>query len=471
MVFSSILFLWVLFPAILVCCFASPRQARNGILMLFSLFFYAWGEPRYIFLMIFSVFLNYTFGILIEGGKSRRALLAVCIACNLLVLGYFKYANFLVDTVNLFLDGTGMTLAPVEVALPIGISFYTFQALSYVVDVYRGENRAQRNVINMMLYISFFPQLIAGPIVKYHDIETQLENRTVTVDGFSYGIRRFLFGLGKKVILANSFAEVVDTVWTFQPWEVSSSLLWFTALLYMMQIYFDFSGYSDMAIGLGRMFGFKFNENFLLPYGSDSVKEFWRRWHISLSGWFREYVYIPLGGNRKGVWKTYRNLAVVFLLTGIWHGAGWTFLLWGVYHGCFLILERAFLGTWLDRVKKHGWGRVLVHVYALLVVYFGWVLFRADTIGAAAEFIRGMFLPHDSIVTIGRFLNRKTVVLLLVAVLCCAPVPQWWEKRKGFKLAEGELTWPAMAGYMAILWLSLLLLINNTYNPFIYFRF
>ena len=274
MVFSSVVFLWVLFPVILGCYYISPRAVRNGLLMVFSLFFYAWGEPKYIVLMVISVLMNYVFGLLIESygtkemhGK-RRFLLAACVACNLLLLGYFKYYNFIVGSINSlfgFLGGNAGLLPVKEVALPIGISFYTFQALSYVVDVYRGENKAQKNLVNMMLYISFFPQLIAGPIVKYHDIEQQMDSRQVTLDGFSYGVKRFIFGLGKKVILANSFAEVVDTVWGYQVQDVSSPLLWMTALLYMMQIYFDFSGYSDMAIGLGKMFGFTFNENFYCP--------------------------------------------------------------------------------------------------------------------------------------------------------------------------------------------------------------
>ncbi|MCI5480944.1 MAG: MBOAT family protein [Lachnospiraceae bacterium] len=486
MVFSSVIFLWVLLPVILGCYYLSPRPFRNGLLMVFSLFFYAWGEPTYILLMVVSVLLNYVFGILLETVGKKKSLLALCVALNLLILGYFKYSGFLVETLNHFLAGSGRELPAVEAALPIGISFYTFQALSYVVDVYRGENKAQRNLVNMMLYISFFPQLIAGPIVKYHDIERQIENRTVTVDGFSYGVKRFIFGLGKKVILANSFAEVVDAVRGYPAGTVSAPLLWLTALLYMLQIYFDFSGYSDMAIGLGRMFGFTFNENFLLPYTAVSVRDFWRKWHISLSGWFREYVYIPLGGSRKGTVRTYRNLGIVFLLTGIWHGAGWTFLFWGLYHGFFLILERALteLGTGNGRqpqsVKERSdcgqpghlvrW--LSAHLYTLLVVYFGWIFFRADTIGAAVEFIRNMFLPHAAVITMERFLDRKLLFLLLTGLGACGPVQWLWKKWKGCGFAaDGEISLPAMAGYLLVLWGSLLLLVNNTYNPFIYFRF
>ncbi len=378
MVFSSIIFLWVLLPCILLLYYVSPKPFKNGILTVFSLFFYAWGEPRYVVLMIFSVLLNYGFGRLVEKFGKKRWLLALCVALNLLILGYFKYYNFLAEVLNPLLRGFDIALPAIQVTLPIGISFYTFQALSYVVDVYRGENQAQKNPLNMMLYISFFPQLIAGPIVKYHDIEEQIENRTVTLEGFSYGVKRFIFGLGKKVILANTFAEVVDAVYAYQAADVSQAMLWLTALLYMLQIYFDFSGYSDMAIGLGKMFGFTFIENFRLPYTATSIQDFWRKWHISLSSWFKEYVYIPLGGNRRGTARTYVNLWTVFLLTGIWHGAGWTFIFWGIYHGFFNVLERCFLGKWLKQEKF----RPLAHIYAVFVVLIGWIFFRADTIRA-----------------------------------------------------------------------------------------
>ncbi len=468
MVFSSIVFLWVLLPVILITYYISPIRMRNGLLTVFSLFFYAWGEPRLIVLMIVSVLINYTFGLLIERYGKKKGLLALCVAINLLLLGYFKYFNFVVDTLNALLAPAGVSIAAGKVALPIGISFYTFQALSYVVDVYRGENKAQHNLVNMMLYISFFPQLIAGPIVKYHDIEEQMEHRTVTAESFSYGIKRFIFGLGKKVILANSFAEVVDAVYAYSPSDVSQPLLWLTAVFYMMQIYFDFSGYSDMAIGLGKMFGFTFNENFTLPYVSTSIREFWRRWHISLSSWFREYVYIPLGGNRRGNARTYVNLWIVFLLTGIWHGAGWTFIIWGIYHGLFNVLERAFLGKWLEKKSL----RPLAHVYAVFVVLIGWIFFRAETIGQAGEFIYNLFVPHEAVILPERYMNRKMWILLAAAIAGCGPL-QWLLERFGKTrlAADGKIGAAAWAGYMAVLWFSILLLINNTYNPFIYFRF
>ena len=464
MVFSSILFLWALFPVILVIYYLPlPRSKaehrlkfQNFMLVVFSLFFYAWGEPKYIFLMLFSVLINFSFGLLIEQKKQKSLLLAFCVAANLLLLGYFKYFNFFVEIWNQ-LAGSTAQLSVKTVALPIGISFYTFQALSYVVDVYRGENRAQKSFLYMMLYISFFPQLIAGPIVKYHDIERQIEDRRVTPDDFCYGIKRFIFGLGKKVILSNTFAEVVDLAFAYHPANLSRRLLWGTAILYMLQIYFDFSGYSDMAIGLGKMFGFSFQENFLLPYTATSIRDFWRKW----------YVYIPLGGNRKGTVRTYINLVAVFFLTGIWHGAGWTFIIWGFYHGFFNILERCFLGKWMGK----GRWNILEHIYTLFVVLIGWVIFRAPTFSYALDYIRYMFVPHECMLQAERFFSTKVTLYMIIGILGSGIV-QSLLRQKNFRFAaDSRISLAGMAGYMAVMWLSLMLLVNNTYNPFIYFRF
>lgn len=474
MVFSSILFLWALFPVILVIYYLPlPRSKaehrlkfQNFMLVVFSLFFYAWGEPKYIFLMLFSVLINFSFGLLIEQKKQKSLLLAFCVAANLLLLGYFKYFNFFVEIWNQ-LAGSTAQLSVKTVALPIGISFYTFQALSYVVDVYRGENRAQKSFLYMILYISFFPQLIAGPIVKYHDIEQQIEDRRVTPDDFCYGIKRFILGLGKKVILSNTFAEVVDLAFAYHPANLSRRLLWGTAILYMLQIYFDFSGYSDMAIGLGKMFGFSFQENFLLPYTATSIRDFWRKWHVSLSSWFREYVYIPLGGNRKGTVRTYINLIAVFFLTGIWHGAGWTFIIWGFYHGFFNILERCFLGKWMGK----GRWNILEHIYTLFVVLIGWVIFRAPTFSYALDYIRYMFVPHECMLQAERFFSTKVTLYMIIGILGSGIV-QSLLRQKNFRFAaDSRISLAGMAGYMAVMWLSLMLLVNNTYNPFIYFRF
>ena len=386
----------------------------------------------------------------------KKSIMVLALLLDFGMLAVLKYTNFAISNVNTLFHAD---IRMVKFLLPLGISFYTFQALSYVVDVYRGENQAQKNLLNMMLYISFFPQLIAGPIVKYHDIEEQIENRTVTLEGFSYGVKRFIFGLGKKD---------TDDDFFIDPDDVSQAMLWLTALLYMLQIYFDFSGYSDMAIGLGKMFGFTFIENFRLPYTATSIQDFWRKWHISLSSWFKEYVYIPLGGNRRGTARTYVNLWTVFLLTGIWHGAGWTFIFWGIYHGFFNVLERCFLGKWLKQEKF----RPLAHIYAVFVVLIGWIFFRADTIGQAFSFIRYMFVPHSAVVLMERYMNRKLWMFLAAALLACGPVQWFWMKWKGRVLAQdGSVTVTSWIGYMAILWFSILLLVNNTYNPFIYFRF
>ena len=472
MVFSSMVFLWIFLPAVLAGYFLCPRPAKNLLLVFFSLLFYAWGEPKYITLMILSVTVNYVSGRLIGALPDKKKLvLFLCVAVNLLLLGYFKYFNFIIQSANSVL-GWMWDAGPIaarSIALPIGISFYTFQALSYVIDVYRGEVKVQKNYIHMLLYVSFFPQLIAGPIVKYHDIDRQIESRTVTADKFAYGVYRFSCGMGKKVLLSNAFAEVVDKVYGYELSEVSAPLLWLAALLYMLQIYFDFSGYSDMAIGLGKMFGFDFQENFNLPYISTSVKEFWRRWHISLSSWFRDYLYIPLGGNRKGTMRTYRNLLIVFFLTGMWHGAGWTFIIWGLFHGLFQILERLFLGKALAKTKP-----IVGGIYTFLVVYFGWIFFRAETFGQAVSFIKYMFVPHESTIIAASHVDRRLAMLLVLGILFCGPVQLLLEKLlKRSLISEQDFTasLPCTVCCMAMLWLSIMMLINNTYNPFIYFRF
>ena len=454
-----------------------PKKYQWIWLLAFSYIYYASSGMKYLVFLLYTTVVTYGIARMIYGADQKfakqkekiktykKSIMVLALLLDFGMLAVLKYTNFAISNVNTLFHAD---IRMVKFLLPLGISFYTFQALSYVVDVYRGENQAQKNPLNMMLYISFFPQLIAGPIVKYHDIEEQIENRTVTLEGFSYGVKRFIFGLGKKVILANTFAEVVDAVYAYQAADVSQAMLWLTALLYMLQIYFDFSGYSDMAIGLGKMFGFTFIENFRLPYTATSIQDFWRKWHISLSSWFKEYVYIPLGGNRRGTARTYVNLWTVFLLTGIWHGAGWTFIFWGIYHGFFNVLERCFLGKWLKQEKF----RPLAHIYAVFVVLIGWIFFRADTIGQAFSFIRYMFVPHSAVVLMERYMNRKLWMFLAAALLACGPVQWFWMKWKGRVLAQdGSVTVTSWIGYMAILWFSILLLVNNTYNPFIYFRF
>ena len=413
MVFSSIIFLWVLLPCILLLYYVSPKPFKNGILTVFSLFFYAWGEPRYVVLMIFSVLLNYGFGRLVEKFGKKRWLLALCVALNLLILGYFKYYNFLAEVLNPLLRGFDIALPAIQVTLPIGISFYTFQALSYVVDVYRGTIQAQKNIFHLALYISFFPQLIAGPIVKYHDVCEQIGDRQCTAEGVADGIKRFSYGLAKKMLFANTFAATVDWMMEKPLAQLGTVNAWMLAVLYTLQIYFDFSGYSDMAIGLGKMFGFDFMENFNYPYISTSIREFWRRWHISLSTWFREYLYIPLGGNRKGQVRTYVNLLIVFFATGLWHGAGATFIIWGLYHGLFLVVERMGLGKLLEKNCFRG----LNHIYTALVVVVGEVFFQDAPQIAAKVILHQMFTWENGIYPASLFVNRKVIFLAVLGVL------------------------------------------------------
>ena len=458
------------FPVTALVFFLLPQRARNPWLLLASWFFYLCAKPIYLTFLLFTIAASYLTGRLLERKKSKGAL-AACLVILGLLLFVFKYLNFALSLVGRGLNLLGFSFStPVlDILMPVGISFYLFQAMGYVIDVYRGEVKVQKNYIHMLLYVSFFPQLIAGPIVKYHDIDRQIESRTVTADKFAYGVYRFSCGMGKKVLLSNAFAEVVDKVYGYELSEVSAPLLWLAALLYMLQIYFDFSGYSDMAIGLGKMFGFDFQENFNLPYISTSVKEFWRRWHISLSSWFRDYLYIPLGGNRKGTMKTYRNLLIVFFLTGMWHGAGWTFIIWGLFHGLFQILERLLLGKALAKTKP-----IVGGIYTFLVVYFGWIFFRAETFGQAVSFIKYMFVPHESTIIAASHVDSRLAMLLVLGILFCGPVQLLLEKLlKRSLISEQDFTasLPCTVCCMAMLWLSIMMLINNTYNPFIYFRF
>ena len=467
MLFSSLVFVWLFLPAVFLLYKIMPGiGAKNALLLLASLLFYGWGEPTYIILMLASVTINWLSGLAVNGlKKGRGAALAVSVAVNLGLLGYFKYFDFLASAVNA-LTGGG-TIALRDIALPLGISFYTFQALSYVIDLYRGEIKVQKNWFTLTLYVSFFPQLIAGPIVRYADVETALRSRTQTVDEITYGIRRFLYGLAKKVILANAFAAGADEIFGLSVQDVSTPLAWMGALLYAMQIYYDFSGYSDMAIGLGSMFGFHFPENLNYPYLSASVREFWRRWHISLSTWFRNYLYIPLGGNRKGKVRTLVNLMIVFLCTGLWHGANWQFVAWGVYYGMFLIAERLFLGRRLEKLP------VINRVYTLLVVLMGWVIFRAPGLRAGIVWIRTMFLPTagNFAYPVLRFVDARLWFLLAVGVLLCGPVqalfPKWRARLYDLThFSAAEAVWQ-----FALLFACVMSLVSSTYNPFIYFRF
>ncbi len=459
------IFLWIFFPVTLILyygCKQLKRQEILNLLLLFmSLIFYSFGEPKYLVLLLLSVIINFAGGLALEAsaGGRRKAVLAVTVALNLGLLGYFKYYTFVADTVNQLAGHEWIPMR--EIALPIGISFYTFQAMSYVIDLYRGKCKVQRSFYKLLLYIAFFPQLIAGPIVRYRDIADQIEERSVDFDKFCLGITRFTVGLGKKVILANTFAAAVDRVFAMPDAERGMAVAWYGIVLYAMQIYFDFSGYSDMAIGMGKMFGFDFMENFQMPYISESIREFWRRWHISLSTWFKEYLYIPLGGNRKGTARTYLNLFIVFLVTGIWHGAGWTFIVWGLIHGFFSIAERLFLGKWMEKNPV----KLLNHAYCLLVVLLAWVFFRADTLTAAMSYLGTMVRPYSGDVGFMEMFGTECVSLSAVGVLLCGVVPE------RVQLAVRENGLFRMAALPCMLFFCIMLLAADSYNPFIYFRF
>ena len=459
MVFSSLVFLWLFLPFTLIVNYLLKNiQVRNTFLLLMSLLFYAWGEPRYVVLMVISILINYTIGLQIGRNNKPKFWVAVGVLFNLSFLGYFKYINFAIDNINKVL-GTGFEFE--DVSLPIGISFYTFQALSYVVDVYRGQVKAQENPIKMGLYISFFPQLIAGPIVKYYDIEKQIDNRKVTIESFNDGVVRFIIGLFKKVMIANILGGFADQMLSHPAAELSIYETWISIFAYALQIYYDFSGYSDMAVGMGHMLGFHFPENFNYPYISKSITEFWRRWHISLGTWFKEYVYIPLGGNRKGGLLQVRNILVVWLLTGIWHGASINFLLWGIYFGLLLLLEKFVLMKYLKKLPS-----LLQCTYAFLLVLLGWVLFAFEDMGQGFQYLlqmtgaSGLSLCNERTI----FLLSGNLVLLAACALGSTPLPARAAGRWKDRVPE-----PLFLGL--VLLLSVAYLVNATYNPFLYFRF
>lgn len=474
MVFSSLVFLCVFLPIVFVLHTLIPSlKVRNALLIIASLVFYAYGEPIFVLLMLFSSAVNYLSALLIAHIKKSKIVLIINIIFNLGMLVLFKYTPFIISTINSVFSSK----IPVpEITLPIGISFFTFQALSYVIDVYKKKVEVQKNYFNVLLYISFFPQLIAGPIVKYKDISAEIVNRSVTIDGVGEGLRRFIFGLGKKVIIANTMALVADNIFSAPQNEINIITAWLGALAYMFQIYYDFSGYSDMAIGLGKMFGFHFKENFLYPYGADSVQDFWRRWHISLSSWFKEYLYIPLGGNRKGKVRTAINRIIVFFFTGLWHGANWTFIIWGLYHGLFLLFEE-----YVPKIKKMP--KMIRHIYTLLVVCIGFVIFRADTVSQGFFMISRMFAGYGaSSSAMSLAIEQLTpwfIFVFVMAVILCAPLKSVTIKiRNNFddctKISQRTAGVVQIVTYViafALLGWCMLRLSGNSYNPFIYFRF
>ncbi|MEK3945261.1 MULTISPECIES: MBOAT family O-acyltransferase [unclassified Paenibacillus] len=461
MVFSSLLFLFLFLPAVLALYYVSPWRIKNLILFLSSLVFYAWGEPVYIVIMLLSTITDYSFGLLLSRPKltavQRKWIVVSSVIINLGLLSYFKYADFLIQNINGLL-GTHIPLT--DLPLPIGISFYTFQSMSYIIDVYRGTSKAQRNWIDFGTFVALFPQLVAGPIVQYNTIAGQLRERTVDISMFAEGVRRFIIGLAKKVLLANNIGMLWHTISSSNLDSLPAFTAWLGIIAFAFQIYFDFSGYSDMAIGLGLMFGFRFNENFNKPYISQSITDFWRRWHISLSSWFRDYVYIPLGGNRRGLSVQVRNILIVWLLTGIWHGASWNFLLWGLYFGVILIFEKWWGLTLLSRLPR--WTR---HLYAVVLILIGWVLFAFEELPLVIGYLQAMLGFNGQPLWNNTTLYFTYTNAILLVVLTFASTPVKLSKRMDSRSV------PALVWYGVLFFLSVAYLVDATFNPFLYFRF
>ncbi len=480
MLFTEPTFLFLFLPVLLALYFVRRVHAgyANCLLLVASVIFYAKGGGGFTWLMLGSIAFNYWMAMAVDRARAEsdaraKLVVAAAVAVNLTVLGWFKYASFFARNIDAVLRSMGVeTFAVPDVLLPIGISFYTFHAISYVVDVYRRQATAQKSPVHAALYLLLFPQLIAGPIIRYKEIADQLARRTVTLDDFAIGVRRFIIGLGKKVLVANIVAVPADGIFALPASHLPAPYAWLGIVCYTLQIYFDFSGYSDMAIGLGRMFGFRFPENFRWPYIADSVQEFWRRWHISLSSWFRDYLYVPLGGNRVAPWKVYRNLWTVFFLCGLWHGASWNFVIWGLFHGTFLVLERLGLARLLKRAAPS-----VRHAYLLLVVMVGWVFFRSDNLPAALDYLRAMFGLGDAqmpAVRLSWYLTREVRLALAAGIIGSMPIVPYLRSlamsaASGWRGLAAEAA--GTAALVAVFLAALLQVAARSYNPFIYFRF
>ena len=463
MLFTSISLLYYFLPIVLILYFTLPKKCRNVVLFFASLFFYYYGEPKYIILMLAEILVAYIGGLLINKYK-KKSIMVVTVGIHIALLCIFKYTDFIISNVN---SVTGANIQLLRLALPIGISFYTFQILSYVIDVYKGKVNVQKNPIRLATYVMLFPQLIAGPIVRYETVEEELGNRKTTIEDFSYGVRRFVIGLGKKVLIANMLGELCEKFGATD--EKSVLFYWIFAISYMLQIYFDFSAYSDMAIGLGRIFGFHFLENFDYPYISKSITEFWRRWHISLSTWFKDYVYIPLGGNRDGKYKQIRNILIVWLLTGIWHGANWTFLIWGLLFGIILIIEKIFLNKFMEKLPSF-----IRRIYVLFIVMILFIIFNSDNMSVALTNIKGLFGMNGEV-----FINDYTLhylkcylPLLIIAFLGATPlIKTLIDKLRKNRYVNNIINILEPFFIVMILFVVTSYLIDNSYNPFLYFRF
>lgn len=470
MVFSSLVFIFVFLPITLFIYYLSPKKFKNLILLIASLIFYAWGEPIYIFLMIFTTIFSYFSAILIDkyknGKGSSLAIFILSVVMNLCVLCFFKYYGFFIDNINNLFS---MNINVKKLPLPVGISFYTFQTLSYIIDVYLQKVPVQKNIISFSTYVTMFPQLVAGPIVKYGDINKQLDNRKESLDKFGEGVSYFIRGLSKKVLLANNIGLLWSNVKALSPDKLSILSAWLGILAFTFQIYFDFSGYSDMAIGLGKFFGFDLMENFNYPYISKSITEFWRRWHISLGSWFREYVYIPLGGNKKGALKQYRNLFIVWFLTGFWHGANWNFIIWGLYFGILITFEKIFILKWLDKLPSF-----INHIYTLIIIIVGWAIFEFENTNVMFSFIKVMFGvgPNTFIDTQSIYYLYTNLFLFILAIVFSTPLPKKLFKKLIYNVKLkpfAKLIVPTI--YLILIFLCTTYLVNETYNPFLYFKF
>lgn len=473
MVFSSALFLFLFLPISILGYFIIPRRCKNFWLLLVSIFFYSWGEPKYVFLILLSILVNFGFGIgmgRIKNKKLQKSILILSIIYNIGILVWFKYLNFFIGTFDSLFHTNILEQSEQlpTITMPIGISFFTFQIMSYVIDVYRNNVKPQKNLIKLALYISLFPQLIAGPIVRYIDVEKEIEERKTTFEDIYQGTMRFIYGFMKKVLLSNTLSQIAIMAFDQKLAQDSMSMAWLGMIGYTLQIYFDFSGYSDMAIGLGRIFGFHFLENFQYPYISNSIKEFWRRWHISLSSWFRDYIYIPLGGSRRGTAKTYRNLFIIFFLTGLWHGASFNFIIWGLWHGFFLVLERWKLGKTLEKIPA-----VFSHGYTLLVVMIGWVFFRAETLSDAWQYCCQLVnITSWNFSAVFANINGELLTVICLGILFCTPFPFQWIT----KITEsGKAARIIRSAYLVLLfigfWGAICYMTGSGFNPFIYFRF
>lgn len=466
MVFSSIVFLYIFLPIMLLLYFIVPSKFKNAIMILASLIFFAWGEIRYIFIMLLLAVMDFFCGRKItqyyDDKKKRLVFLLIDVVVNLLILFFFKYADFIISNINTL---TGLNIPLLNIPLPIGVSFNTFQSLSYIIDVYRGTVKCEKSFYNYLTYTTLFPQIIAGPIVRYETVDEELETKNISLSNFSMGMKRFIIGLGKKVLIANNVGALWHTIETGSYTQLSALFAWTGIIAFALQIYFDFSGYSDMAIGLAQIFGMKFDENFNYPYISRSITEFWRRWHITLSSWFKDYIYIPLGGNRKGFSKQIRNILIVWFLTGAWHGASWNFILWGVYFGIILILEKLFILKLLEKLPK-----ILRHLYSIILILVGWAIFAFEDLTKVINYIKAMFTNNVFVNGEALYYFNNYIFIIVIGIICSIPL---WKKLKEKIDSKNSkvLELVTSLGYVAILILSTASLVTDSFNPFLYFRF